>query len=192
MKNVTVYGFVALFLVACSSSELKVDNALVEKLPEAQQQRISRIGLSREDAKEQKDKAVQLQADANVAFENAKKARETAKRRLELAEATLEAAETKQELEEANVQLAKEMTSAADQNLKLSMLNFEIEKAKAVQSSGLKSPAEIGLIQFEKESYEAQKRLTETNLRSVEYQQKVSRLSQEYREKQEKVEDLKF
>ena len=41
-------------------------------------------------------------------------------------------------------------------------------------------------------SFEAQKRLTETNLRSVEYQSKAAKLSKAYREKQEKVEELKF
>ncbi len=192
MKKIIVYVLTALSLVACSSSELKVDSELVEQLPEAQRQRISRMGLSREDAVEQKNKAVKFQTDANVAFDQAKENRKTAERSLELAKANLEAAESKQELEEANVQLAKEMTSAAEQNLKLSVLNHEIEKAKAVQSAGLKSPAEIGLIQFEKESFEAQKRLTETNLRSVEYQSKAAKLSKEYREKQEKVEELKF
>jgi len=185
MKKVTVLGLAALCLAGCSSNELKVDNDLVEQLPVAQQQRISRLGLSREDAKEQQDKA-------QATLDQAKQNRKTAERSLELAKASLEAAEAKQELEEANVKLAEQMKSASEQNLKLSMLNFEIEKAKAVSASGLKSPAEIGLTQFEKESFEAQKRLTETNLRGVEYQNKVTKLSNELREKQEKVESLKF
>lgn len=192
MKRFSVYMVASLCLSACSSSQLKVDNELVEKLPVAQQQRISRIGLSREDAKEQQDRAQKFESDAKDSYEKSKQNRKTAEKSLELAKANLDAAESKQEFEEANVKLARENASAAEQNLMLTMLNFEIEKAKAVQSSGLKSPAEIGLIQFETESYEAQKRLTETNLRSVELQTKVAKLSKELREKQKKVENLKF
>ena len=182
-----------LALSACSSGpSLRVDSELVEKLPQAQQNKISRIGLAREDAKEQREKAARSETEAKDALNLAKQDRERAEKRLELAKAAMEAADAKEDLAEANVLLAKEMTSAADQNLQLSMLNYEIEKAKAVQAQGLKSPAEIGLLQFEKESYQAQKKLTETNLRTVTYQNKVSKLAKEYREKQEKVEELKF
>jgi len=188
---VTFVVVVGLLVTACSSSPvLKVDNELVEKLPEAQQQRISRLGLGREDAKEQKEKALRMESQANDAFDKAKQDRKNAELALERAKAAVDAAETRQELEEANVQLARAMTSAAEQNLSLSLLNFELEKAKAVQASGLQSPAEIGLVQFEKESYESQKKLTETNLRTVEYQNKIAKLTEELREKQERVRDL--
>ena len=103
----------------------------------------------------------------------------------------VDAAEARQELQEANVRLAKEQTDAAEQNLKLSLINFELEKAKAVQATGAKSSVEIGLVQFEKESYDAQRQLTEINLRTVKQQERVSSLEKELTEKTEKVQDLR-
>lgn len=181
-----------LILSACSSGpKYKVDESLVEALPEAQQQKISRIGLAREDAKEQREKALAFQGKAYDALDRAKEDFKNAKKGLALAEAQVDAAEARQELEEANVRLAKEHTEAAEQNVKLSLINFELEKAKAVHASGSKSPLEVGLVQFEKESYDAQKRLTEINLRTMKQQERVSSLEKELAEKVEKVKDLR-
>ena len=182
-----------LVLSACSSSgpKYKVDDSLVEALPVAQQQRISRIGLGREDAKEQREKALAFQGKAYDALDRAKEDFKNAKKGLALAEAQVDAAEARQELQDANVRLAKEQTDAAEQNLKLSLINFELEKAKAVQATGAKSSVEIGLVQFEKESYDAQRQLTEINLRTVKQQERVSSLEKELTEKTEKVQDLR-
>lgn len=181
-----------LVLGACSSGpKHTVDNSLVEALPVAQQQKISRIGLAREDAQEQRTTAQAAQKRASEALKGAEEDFQNAKKSLKLAQAQVAAAETRQDLQEANVRLAKEQTDAAEQNLKLSAINWELEKAKAVQANGLKSPAEIGLSQFEQDSYEAQKKLTETNLRTVKYQETVSKLEKDLAEKAERVQALR-
>ncbi len=184
----TIVTAVAL-LAGCSSSgpQHRVEEELVYRLPEIQQQKIARIGLMREDAQEQKEKALKNQGSANDALDMANKKAKAAGKNVEAARAVLEAAEARQDLEKAKVQLAEAATKAAEQNMKLSLVNYELEKARAVHGQGLKSSQDIGLIQFEQESYETQKALTETNLRTVEYQQRVTRLEKEWAEKNAEV-----
>ena len=82
----TLFMAVAL-LAGCSASGpvYKVDEALVYRLPEIQQQKIARIGLMREDAKEQKDKAVQRQSAAKESLDTAYKKTKAAEKNLDAA-----------------------------------------------------------------------------------------------------------